>query len=136
MGRHHVCGLLCEPVSHRHSLGSSLLFGFSRSLKWAIVARALSGASNGNVGILRTTVAEMVPHKSLQPRAFSLLPLVWQIGSIVGPILGGALASPGTKLPQIFGHNKFLKKFPFALPNLVASVFFTLGILEGILFLQ
>lgn len=28
---------------------SSLLFGFSRSLKWAIVSRAFSGASNGNV---------------------------------------------------------------------------------------
>jgi MFS family permease len=115
---------------------SSLLFGFSTSLRWAIVARALSGASNGNVGILRTTVAEMVPHKSLQPRAFSLLPLVWQVGSIVGPVLGGALASPSTSMPELFGKNKFLKAFPFALPNLVNGVFFAIGIIEGFLFLK
>jgi len=118
------------------AMTSSLLFGFSRSLKWAIAARALSGASNGNVGILRTTVAEMVPQKSLQPRAFSILPLVWQIGSIVGPILGGALASPATKMPQWFGDNKFLQRYPFALPNLVNAIFFTIGIFEGILFLR
>jgi MFS family permease len=118
------------------AMGSSLLFGFSTSLKWAIVSRALSGASNGNVGILRTTVAEMVPHRSLQPRAFSLLPLVWQVGSIVGPVLGGALASPSTSMPQLFGKNKFLKTFPFALPNLVNGVFFAIGIIEGFLFLK
>lgn len=87
-------------------------------------------------GILRTTVAEMVPQRSLQPRAFSLLPLVWQIGSIVGPVLGGALASPVTKLPGLFGENKFLRRFPFALPNLVNGVVFTIGLLTGILFLK
>lgn len=58
----------------------SLLWGFSKSLPLAIVARALQGAGNGNVGIIRTTVAEMVPFKELQPRAFSLMPLVWNIG--------------------------------------------------------
>lgn len=87
-------------------------------------------------GILRTTVAEMVPQRSLQPRAFSLLPLVWQIGSIVGPVLGGALASPATKLPGLFGQNDFLRTFPFALPNLVNGVVFTIGLLTGILFLE
>jgi MFS family permease len=118
------------------AMTSSLLFGFSKSLGWAIVARAMSGASNGNVGILRTTVAEIVPQKSLQPRAFSTLPLVWQIGSILGPILGGALASPATKLPGIFGKSTFLKTFPFALPNLVNGVIFTCGLVVGILFLR
>jgi MFS family permease len=115
---------------------SSLLFGFSTSLRWAVAARAFSGASNGNVGILRTTVAEMVPQKVLQPKAFAVLPLVWSIGSIVGPILGGALASPATKLPHMFGSNKFFKKFPFALPNLVNGVIFTFGLLVGVLFLK
>ena len=52
---------------------TSLLLGFSVNLPMAIVARALAGAGNGNVGIIRTTVAEMVPFKELQPRAFSLM---------------------------------------------------------------
>ncbi|KIW02626.1 uncharacterized protein PV09_06069 [Verruconis gallopava] len=118
------------------AMSSSLLFGFSTSLRWAIVARAFSGASNGNVGILRTTVAEMVPQKSLQPTAFAVLPLVWTIGSIIGPVLGGALASPATNFPELFGNSHFFKKFPFALPNLVNGVIFTFGLLVGALFLK
>ncbi|RAL60437.1 hypothetical protein DID88_000212 [Monilinia fructigena] len=54
------------------------------SLPMAIIARALQGACNGNVGIIRTMVAEMVPEKELQPRAFSIMPLVWSLGSIFG----------------------------------------------------
>lgn len=117
-------------------MSSNLLFGFSRNLVWCIAARVCAGASNGNVGILRTIVAEMVPQKSLQPRAFATLPFVWQVGAILGPILGGSLASPARKFPQLFGHSKFLKTFPYALPNLVATVIFTIGILAGILFLK
>jgi len=81
-------------------------------------------------------VAELVPQKELQPKAFSIMPLVWSIGSIFGPILGGALANPAEKFPSIFGSVKFFHRFPFALPNLVASIFFTVGILTGTLFLK
>ena len=59
---------------------TQLMWGFSKSLPTAIVARALAGAGNGNVGIIRTVVAEMVPYKELQPRAFSIMPLVWNVG--------------------------------------------------------
>ncbi|KAI9731524.1 MAG: hypothetical protein M1834_004644 [Cirrosporium novae-zelandiae] len=122
-------GLSCNMVT-------SLVFGFSQSLTWAIVARAMAGAGNGNVGILRTTVAEMVPERELQPRAFSIMPLIWTVGSIFGPAFGGALASPVQKHPEIFGDNAFLRRFPFALPNMVASIFFFIGITTGILFLH
>lgn len=33
---------------------TSLFWGLSQSLPWAILARALSGGGNGNVGIIRT----------------------------------------------------------------------------------
>ena len=124
-----MAGLFC-------TMCTSLFWGFSRSLVWAIAARALAGISNGTVGIIRTTVAEMVPQKVLQPRAFSVMPLVWTMGSIFGPMLGGALAKPATRYPSLFGNNEFLKKFPFALPNMVASVLFLFGISTGILFLK
>ena len=58
---------------------SALLFGFSKTLVWAICTRMLAGAVNGNVGTIRTTVAEMVPQKELQPRAFSVMPTVWTV---------------------------------------------------------
>ncbi|KAL9607149.1 MAG: hypothetical protein Q9167_007910 [Letrouitia subvulpina] len=96
---------------------SGLLFGFSQTLAMAIIARSCAGASNGNVGVLRTIVAEMVPHKELQPKAFSVMPLVWTIGSIFGPGFGGVLANPSKKYPRLF-RSDFFRTFPYALPNI------------------
>lgn len=65
-------------------------------------------------------------------------PLVWNIGSIFGPTLGGALANPegmkpGQPLPE---NSSFLEKFPYALPNIIASLIFIFGIITGMLFLE
>jgi len=116
---------------------TSLLWGFSQSLPMAITVRALAGAGNGNVGIIRTTVAEMVPFKELQPRAFSIMPLVWNIGSIFGPTIGGALANPLSVRPgENFEHPTFFQRFPYALPNIVSACFFAVGITVGFFFLE
>ena len=117
-------------------MSTSVLFGFSGTLVWAIVARGLAGASCGNVGIIRTMVAELVPYKELQPKAFSVMPLVWTIGSIFGPGFGGALANPALKYPEIFGKSGLFRQYPFALRNLVGAAFFLVGLSVGILFLR
>lgn len=124
-----MVGLLCTMLA-------CLLFGFSRSLPWAITARALAGSVNGNVGIIRTIVAELVSERELQPRAFSLMPLVWTIGSIIGPALGGTLANPAAKHTKFFGRSGFFERYPFSLPNMVASLFFLVGLSTGFLFLR
>ena len=118
---------------------TSLLWGFAPSLRLAMAARALAGAASGNVGILRTVVAELVPFRDLQPRAFSLMPLVWTTGSVLGPALGGALANPyGVPLSARSRDDggSLLQRFPYALPNLVAAAFFLVGITTGLLFLR
>ena len=117
-------------------MSTSLLWGFSKSLPLALLARCFSGASNGNVGLMRTAVAELVPERELQPRAFSIMPLIWTIGSIFGPGFGGALADPAHKYPRVFGNSQFFRTFPFALPNLVAAAFFLVGFTIGFLFLR
>lgn len=114
----------------------SIMLGMSSSLSMVLVSRALIGFMNGNVGIIRTMVAEIVPQRELQPRAFSIMPMVWTIGSIFGPAFGGALARPAEKHPNLFGGSEFLKRYPFALPNLVSACFFIVGITTGILFLK
>ena len=58
------------------TLVSALVFGFAKSLPVAILARCMAGMLNGNVGIMRTIVAEIVPEKELQPVAFTLMPMV------------------------------------------------------------
>ncbi|KAG0126692.1 major facilitator superfamily domain-containing protein [Tuber indicum] len=115
-----------------------LIFGFSTTLPMAIFARCSSGLVNGNVGILRTMVAEMVPQRELQPRAFSVMPMIWTTGSILGPAIGGFLADPVTNHPNWFKGEPpaFLKKFPFCLPNLVSAALLVCGLSAGALFLK
>lgn len=114
---------------------TGVLFGFSKSLTWAMLARAGQGLCNGNVGIIRTAVAELVPEKELQPRAFSIMPLVWTVGSIFGPAFGGSLVNPTERFP-IFRKNKLFADYPFALPNVLISILFCFGILSGMLFFR
>ncbi|GAB7366246.1 hypothetical protein MBLNU230_g7803t1 [Neophaeotheca triangularis] len=119
------------------TLMCSLLFGFSTGMTQALIARGLMGAGAGNVGIIRTTVAEMVPYKELQPRAFSVMPLVWNVGSVLGPILGGVLANPlGLEPEEMGGKGGLLVKYPYALPNIVSAAFFGIGSVTGVLFLK
>lgn len=81
-------------------------------------------------------VAEMVPQKELQPRAFSLMPLVWSIGSVFGPSFGGFFARPAEQYPGLFGNSWLFNKYPFLLPNLVACAFFFVSVVVAILFLH
>lgn len=115
---------------------SMIVFGFSPNLPTAMIARALGGLLNGNIGVLQTTVAEIVTVKEHQPRAYSIMPFVWCLGSIIGPALGGALAQPCQNYPGLCQPGTIFDRFPFLLPNLVCVVMLILGITIGILFLE
>lgn len=115
---------------------SMVVFGFASNLPMAMIARALGGLLNGNIGVLQTTVAEIVTVKEHQPRAYSIMPFVWCLGSIIGPALGGALAQPCENYPWLFQRNTVFDRFPFLLPNLVCIVILALGITIGFLFLE
>jgi Major Facilitator Superfamily len=91
---------------------------------------------NGNVGIIRTMVAEMCPWKELQPRAFSVMPLVWNLGSVLGPAFGGALSNPYKRSPEDNSNGPLLWQFPYALPNIVCACFFLVGIVTGFFYLD
>jgi MFS family permease len=119
-----------------NTMCSMLMLGMSTSLPMALAARALEGLGNGNVGVLRTTVAELCPWRELQPRAFSIMPLVYTVGAVIGPTLGGALANPLRVDPRKPRGHAFLEHFPYILPNIIAAVIFTMGIIVGWLFLQ
>ncbi len=144
-----LCGLAC-------TMACFLIWGMSTSLPMAIAVRAIMGSGNGNgmslhvihvsflrntadnapVGIIRTMVAELVPEKALQPKAFSLMPLVWSIGSVFGPAFGGFFARPAEQYPDLFGRIEYFKRYPFALPNLMACVIFFISFTTALLFLQ
>jgi hypothetical protein len=61
--------------------------------------------------------------------------MCFNIGVIIGPILGGLLADPAGSYPSIFGNVKFLKNYPYAPPNLLSAFFLgsaALGVFFGL----
>lgn len=54
----------------------------------AFAFRFMGGALNGNIGVMRTMISEIIKEKKFQSRAFLLLPVTFNIGVIIGPILG------------------------------------------------
>ncbi|KAK0735747.1 major facilitator superfamily domain-containing protein [Apiosordaria backusii] len=115
---------------------SVIIFGFAPNLWVALFARALGGFLNGNIGVLQTTVAELVTVKAHQPKAYTVMPLVWCIGSIVGPMIGGALAKPIEGFPGLFSPDSIWGRFPYLLPNVFSAICVFIGVIVGILFLE
>lgn len=116
---------------------SMFIFGFAQNLQTLLIARALGGMLNGNIGVIQTTVAEVIRGKEEhQARAYSVVPFVWTVGGIVGSALGGFLAMPVQNFPGVFDKGTIWDKFPFLLPNLVCAGVVVLGLIVGFLFLE
>src|SRR5438552_13606864 len=71
--------------------------------------------------------------------------MCFNIGIIVGPILGGLLANPVETYPEIFGPGSWLGgkhgvgwmiEYPYALPNVVSAIALFLSLMVVILGLQ
>ncbi|EMD00469.1 hypothetical protein BAUCODRAFT_144136 [Baudoinia panamericana UAMH 10762] len=115
---------------------SMLVFGFAKDLPTALVGRALGGILNGNIGVLQTTVAEVVTVEAHQARAYAIMPFVWCLGSIVGSAMGGALADPVRNYPSMFGHGTIFEAYPYLLTNLVCAAVVIFSLVIGLLFLE
>jgi MFS family permease len=96
--------------------GCFVAFGFCRTLVQAIIVQALMGLVNGNQGVISTCLGE-ITDKSNQSRAFVYLPVVYGIGGITGPALGGLF---------VFKENPFKKgqknPYPYLFPNLFSAL--------------
>lgn len=115
---------------------SMLMFGFAPNLPIALFARAVGGALNGNIGVLQTTVNEVVKVEAHQARAFAVMPTVWCMGAFVGAGLGGALADPVRNYPGVFHDGTIFATFPYLLTNLVCTGVVVFSMVVGVLFLE
>ncbi|KAK0551528.1 hypothetical protein OC846_003243 [Tilletia horrida] len=109
-------------------------FGLSRSLGGMVLARCIAGALNGNIGVLKSTLAELTD-ESNQARAFSLIPLCYAVGSIFGPVMGAWLSDPAETLPSFF-DTPFWRENPYFLPCAAAGSLNLLAAIFGFFFLQ
>ena len=113
-----------------------LVFSFARDLPTALIARALGGILNGNIGVLQTTVAEVITVEAHQARAYAIMPFVWCLGSIIGSAMGGALADPVHNYPSVFNPGTIFERFPYLLTNLVCAAAVAFSLTVGLLFLE
>lgn len=88
---------------------SMIGFGFSHSFVVAVCCRALGGVLNGNIGVMRTMISEIIKEKKYQSRAFLILPMTFNIGVIIGPILGNTPS-------QRFNTTLTTRRRPFSGP--------------------
>ncbi|XP_042488195.1 protein ZINC INDUCED FACILITATOR-LIKE 1-like isoform X2 [Macadamia integrifolia] len=98
------------------------LFGLSTSFWMALSMRFLLGSFNGLLGPLKAYASE-VCREEYQPLGQSLVSTAWGIGLIIGPSLGGFLAQPAEKYPNIFPEKSIFGRFPYFLPCLITSIF-------------
>lgn len=110
-------------------------FGLSTSFRGMILARAINGLMNGNIAVIKSVLGELTDDSN-QARAFTFLPLMFAIGSIIGPTLGGTFSDPATTFPGWFGDSDFLKKYPYWLPCGIAGLLNLFGLLVGFFFLR
>ncbi|CAG9322024.1 unnamed protein product [Blepharisma stoltei] len=96
----------------------SIIFGFSANFLFALISRFLLGAMTP-IAIVGKTVISEICTSSEQSSAMAWQNILWQIGMIVGSILGGLFESPqesGLVSSGIFAD------YPFLLPNVVTAI--------------
>ncbi|KAG8629271.1 hypothetical protein KVT40_003136 [Elsinoe batatas] len=105
-------------------------FGFCRTLWQAILVQALMGLVNGNQGVISTCLGE-ITDRSNQSKAFTYLPVVYGIGGITGPLVGGLLV--WKEKPWGDGGAN---PYPYLPPNLLSAAVLIVDAVITFIFLE
>jgi len=104
-------------------MGCFVFFGFCRNYVQLLAVHIAMGLLNGNAAVVPTCLGE-VTDRTNQSKAFIWLPVMYSIGSITGPALGGLMV--GT----VGGEA-----YPFLAPNILgASLLLSSVVVLGIWF--
>ncbi|SPN98607.1 related to transporter protein [Cephalotrichum gorgonifer] len=115
---------------------SLIVVGFASNIWIALLGRAFGGLLNGNIGVIQTMVGELVTKPEHEPRAFSVMPFVWTIGTIIGPAIGGTFADPHSAYPDLFPKGSLFDRLPYLLPNLICAGLLLLSVIVGYFLLE
>ncbi|KAJ3741817.1 major facilitator superfamily domain-containing protein [Lentinula detonsa] len=111
-----------RPVIMTGTLGvalSTMYFGVSSSILDLLICRCIAGVFAGTASVVHTVLGEITDSTN-QAAAFPLYGLVWPIGSIIGPLIGGSFSSPASQF-KTFKETIF-ERHPYFLPCFVAGL--------------
>ncbi len=96
----------------------SVLCATARGIEQMLVGRSLQGVGGGGIIILSLVIfSDMVPLR-FRPRYVGIIQGAWALGTVVGPVVGGALATPAA------WRWVFYLMFPFCAVGLVCVPLF------------
>ncbi|KAJ4386761.1 hypothetical protein N0V93_009659 [Gnomoniopsis smithogilvyi] len=93
-----------------------LFFGFCARYWQILVVHVAMGLLNGNAAVVPTVLGE-VTDRSNQSKAFTWLPVMYSLGGITGPALGGLLVGEIAST-----------KYPFLGPNIMSAAFLAVAV--------
>lgn len=103
-------------------------FGFCRTMWQAVIVQFLTGLVNGNQGVVSTCLGE-ITDRSNQSRAFIYLPVIYGLGGITGPVVGGLLVSKNA-------HFSKEDPYPYIKPNLLSAAVLITDMIITMIFLE
>ena len=103
-------------------------FGLCKTLWQAVIVQVFMGLVNGNQGVVSTCLGE-ITDRSNQSRAFIYLPVIYGLGGITGPVVGGLLVS---------NNAQFSSKdpYPYIKPNLLSAAVLLVDMTITMIFLE
>tara|TARA_Y100000389_G_scaffold173626_1_gene182931 strand:+ start:715 stop:2193 length:1479 start_codon:yes stop_codon:yes gene_type:complete len=120
-------GLLASTIS-------TVIFGFSSSILWAILTRFIHGLMSGNLGVTKTYLY-LITDKTNEATGFAMFPLGLCLGAIFAPAIGGLLETPSKHWSSI-DENNILYIYPYLLPSLVIAVFPLFAFIIGFIYME
>jgi MFS family permease len=125
-----------------------LFFGLSSNYTQAILSRLIAGFFNGIIGAEKAMIGESLD-SAQQARAMGHISLMWGIGTMIGPTMGGVLSNPcdsttgvlrwwnkGTDSTGMCSSNGFFFRKPYFLPCFAASLMSVVATLLTIFYLD
>ncbi len=125
-----VLGRLSDLVGRRPVLWISLLgsalgylvLAMTGRFEWVLAARILDGVTGGNISVAQAAMADLTPPKD-RSKAMGLIGAAFGLGFVLGPFLGGTLATSGLGLRLASEHGWQLPFLVAAGLSLLASFF-------------
>ncbi|KAK1079992.1 hypothetical protein LTR33_005925 [Friedmanniomyces endolithicus] len=96
----------------------------------AILVQVFMGLVNGNQAVISTCLGE-ITDRSNQSRAFTYLPVIYGLGGITGPIVGGLMV-----MRYDPSHPDRPNTYPYLLPNLFSAAILILDMIGTMFFLK